>query len=416
MTESLHIVELRAENVKRLRAARVRPDGTIVTVSGPNGAGKSTLLDSIMMALGGKGAQPSQPIRTGAESAEIVVDLGRFRVRRTMRHGGADTLTVETPEGAAYRSPQRMLDDLLGDLTFDPLEFARRKPTEQADTLSRLAKLDLSDLDRAEKAAFERRTDLNRRVRDIEGRLRSMPEDPDAPEAEVSAADLRTRLATALRARESERSAIGATRATEGRIADLERDLAEARDLLEKQVAVVSVAAQAVAAAGDPDQIQADLGAIEQNNARARQAAERRKVGDELAGVRAQVDQLDAAVTDARRQRAERIAASPMPLPELSLGHGEVLWRGLPLEQASQAERLRVAAAIGMALNPTIRVLLIRDGSLMDNASLAALAQMADEHGYQVWLERVAESGQGVGIVIEDGEVVAGGVTDEVAP
>lgn len=416
MTESLHIVELRAENVKRLRAARVRPDGTIVTVSGPNGAGKSTLLDSIMMALGGKGAQPSQPIRTGAESAEIVVDLGRFRVRRTMRHGGADTLTVETPEGAAYRSPQRMLDDLLGDLTFDPLEFARRKPTEQADTLSRLAKLDLSDLDRAERAAFERRTDLNRRVRDIEGRLREMPDDSDAPAEEVSAADLRNRLTVSIRAQQAVAEAQRTERQLDASVERARATLAQLTHQHQASLDALKAAEDWAATVGRADQLEAELVTIEENNARARQAAERRRVGDELAGVRAQVDQLDAAVTDARRQRAERIAASPMPLPELSLGHGEVLWRGLPLEQASQAERLRVAAAIGMALNPTIRVLLIRDGSLMDNASLAALAQMADEHGYQVWLERVAESGQGVGIVIEDGEVVAGGVTDEVAP
>ena len=411
-SEALRIVELRAENIKRLRAAHVRPDGSIVTVSGPNGAGKSSLLDAIMMALGGKDAQPSQPIHSDASVAEVELDLGRFRVRRVLRRNSPGKLTIESADGALYRSPQAMLDGLLGDLTFDPLEFSRRKPAEQAVTLSRLANLDLSDLDQAERAAFERRTDLNRRVRDIEGRLREMPEDPDAPAEEVSASDLRNRMAEAIRAQRDLSDAMAEAEQIFAQLEEARRRLEDFQQRRKQSLEAMPALEAAARLAGDPDQIQADLAEIDVRNASARQAAERHRVGDELAGVRAQVDQLDAAIADARRHRAARIAESAMPLPELSLGQGEVLWRGLPLEQASQAERLRVAAAIGMALNPQIRVLLIRDGSLMDQASLAALAQMAEEHGYQVWLERVAESGEGVRIVIEDGQVVAGGLDE----
>jgi len=76
---------------------------------------------------------------------------------------------------------------------------------------------------------------------------------------------------------------------------------------------------------------------------------------------------------------------------------------GVPFEQASSAEQLRCSVAMGLALNPKLRVLLIRDGSLLDEDSLRMVAEMADAQGAQVWLERV---GDGVaGVLIEDGEV-----------
>ena len=57
-----------------------------------------------------------------------------------------------------------------------------------------------------------------------------------------------------------------------------------------------------------------------------------------------------------------------------------------------------------MALNPTVRVLRVTDGSLLDSENLELLAELAREHDFQVWVERVDESGT-VGVVIEDGQV-----------
>ena len=77
---------------------------------------------------------------------------------------------------------------------------------------------------------------------------------------------------------------------------------------------------------------------------------------------------------------------------------------GKPFDQASSAEQLRVSVAMGIALNPTLRVLLVRDGSLLDKESFKMMAEMASEADAQVWIERV-EDDDHVGIVIEDGAV-----------
>ena len=66
----------------------------------------------------------------------------------------------------------------------------------------------------------------------------------------------------------------------------------------------------------------------------------------------------------------------------------------------------RVSVAMAMALNPEVRVIRITDGSLLDSENLRVIGEMASAGDFQVWVERVDESGK-VGITIEDGEVVA---------
>ncbi len=79
---------------------------------------------------------------------------------------------------------------------------------------------------------------------------------------------------------------------------------------------------------------------------------------------------------------------------------------GVPLTQASDAEQLRASLAIAMALNPKLRVIRVRDGSLLDSNAMKIIAEMAETKDFQVWIERVDDSGK-VGFVLEDGHVVA---------
>src|SRR3990172_2313145 len=138
----LRIVKLEAANVKRLTAVEITPDGSLIVVGGKNGAGKTSVLDSIAMALGGKDLVPELPLRRGADHGHVEVDLGDLVVRRTFTEKGGGTLTVGNKDGAIYKSPQKILDQLVGRLSFDPLDFARMDPRQQRETLRSLVGLD----------------------------------------------------------------------------------------------------------------------------------------------------------------------------------------------------------------------------------------------------------------------------------
>ena len=137
---------------------------------------------------------------------------------------------------------------------------------------------------------------------------------------------------------------------------------------------------------------------VEQQRDRARRAMElleKKRVASML------TDEIE--MIDAEKQRL--VEAAGLPVPGLGFTEDGVTFKGFPFDQASGAEQLRVSVAIAMAANPTLRVLRIKDGSLLDPSSLEIVADMLREHDYQLWIERVDVSGK-VGIVMQDGEAL----------
>ena len=186
----MKIIELQAENVKRLKAVEIRPDGTVQVIGGNNAQGKSSVLDAIWLALGGGKASKDTPvpIREGQDHASVRLDLGDLVVTRTWTKKGTN-LKVESADGAAYRSPQSMLDALVGQLSFDPLAFTRLSPKEQREALLDLVDLGDVDLDAiaAERAdLYQQRTDVGRQGKSIG----DVEIDDSLPAEETSAVDL----------------------------------------------------------------------------------------------------------------------------------------------------------------------------------------------------------------------------------
>lgn len=412
----LHIVELRAENVKRLRAVHIKPnpDGSMVVLSGSNGAGKSSVLDAISMALGGRDQIPHEPIRRGEDRAEVVVDLGEIVVRRTFTPTGGGALTVSNRDGAKFSSPQTMLDALVGRLTFDPLEFSREKPSRQAEILRDLVGLDVSDIDAERERVYAERTDSNRQVKAMQARLDAMPHHPDAPKDPVNVSELADELAEA-EDRNRQHASLRDLHQTHERdlldvkkvVAELRRRLAEAEaDLVEAEKIAADYRTR-VAGLQDIETapIRQQLRDAESINRKVRENHERANLAIERVMASGASDRLSERIAALDEQRAARIASAPMPVDGLGFNEdGRVTLNGIALEQASAGERLRVSVAIGLAMNPRLRVLLIRDASLLDSESMRIVADMASRAGSQLWVERV-ESSDATTIVIEDGQV-----------
>jgi hypothetical protein len=95
-----------------------------------------------------------------------------------------------------------------------------------------------------------------------------------------------------------------------------------------------------------------------------------------------------------------------MPVPGLSFNESELLYNDIPLSQASDGEKLMIGLGISMALNPKLRVLRIKDGSLLDESNRQIIREQLKDKDYQLWFESVS-SDKSVGIFIEDGGVVA---------
>jgi hypothetical protein len=115
---------------------------------------------------------------------------------------------------------------------------------------------------------------------------------------------------------------------------------------------------------------------------------------------------LTRSIEDRMAQINRAVEAAQMPYPGLTLASGQVMLGGVPFEQASSAEQWRACVGIAMAENPSLRTILVRQGSLLDSKSTAVIAEMAADRGYQVIVEKVDESGK-VGIVMVEGAVAS---------
>lgn len=420
----LRIVELRAENLKRLKAVEIKPDGDVVVIAGRNGQGKTSVLDAIEFALAGTAAQKTtpRPIRDGEDTAHVVLDLGDLIVRREWK-GERQNLAVTARDGAKYSSPQRMLDDLIGRLSFDPLAFSQLSEKDQRAQLLSLVELpfDLDHLEAERRAVYDERTAINRDAKERLAQLQGMerprdglPAEPVEP-AEVS---LQERIAAYDYARaecDAYRNERAAHNQAAERLSAAKAALTEAQAEVERAQLNLELNPAPTATPPDLEPLRRAISDAEEHNRQARAeaaetnrqiaaAAEYARQQQILSDVKDAADNLTDRLGEIDQRKADALAAAKMPVDGLGFDDTGVTFNGVPFSQCSAAERLRVSLAMAMALNPRLRVIRITDGSLLDSSNMALIGEMAGEHGFQVWVERVDESGT-VGVVIEDGEV-----------
>lgn len=423
----MRILKLTAENVKKLRVVEITPTGDVVQITGKNGQGKTSVLDAIWWALAGTKPIQAAPIRKGQTKARIRLDLGELVVERRFGPKGS-VLSVESEKGARYGSPQTVLDALLGALSFDPLDFVAQDARKQFETLRRIVPLevDVDELDALNRGDFDRRTEVNREARTAKAQAEGITLAPDVPAEPIDTAALLARIRDAaktnagIEAQRGERrlalEAIGHVRAAAHHDRLRAQELRAEADRLDREAATQEERAdreerELLDLPSLPDLV--DVDAVTQDLERAHavnKLVEQRQQRDGWAADAAELEersrQLTAQIEARQQAKASAIEKAPMPVEGLGFGDGVVLFGGIPFDQASTAEQLRVSLAIAMAANPKLRVIRIKEGSLLDKDGQRLIAEMAQQHDYQLWVEAVDDSGK-LGFYIEDGQVVA---------
>ena len=417
----MKIIRLTAENIKRLRAVEITPDGNMVVIGGRNAQGKTSVLDSIMYALAGASAIPNKPIRNGEDHAKIVCELDDLIITRTFTHKGG-LLTVSNKAGAKHASPQAILDKLTGKLTFDPLAFARMEPREQFEMLKSLVELDFTEMDSKRQELYDERTIVNREGKNLVSQI-ELPEFPNVPALEVSVSELMKEL----RQREICNHGNNDKRESLNRINNKVREQAFRVEGIIEQIALLNTElGEAKVQLGKLQQSQitqklevtslqdASVQEVEAQIAEAETLNQKVRSNRELARRQLLLDEkrteyqnLTAKIQEIDEAKAKALSEATFPIAGLSFsGEGQpvVIYNGIPFSQCSSSEQLRVSLAMGLAMNPKLKVVLIRDGSLLDEDNLNMIAEMAAVADAQVWLEKVGE-GEDVSIIIEDGMI-----------
>ncbi len=239
---------------------------------------------------------------------------------------------------------------------------------------------------------------------------------PEIPEP-VDEAEIERRIASAqgeLRAAVAHNHTVVSARAERSnamdRIEHADDEIAAAAALRKVAAVNIATARRAVEDAPKPAtpintaEVEAKIGAARVSNENTRRWDERERLCQAHAKAKSASSVLTKAMETRDAEKLAAIAASDLPVEGLGITTECVTLDGLPFEQASGADQLLASTAISVARSPRLRVICIRDGSLLDDAHLAKLGKYARERKLQVFIERVNSSGT-VGFVIEDGTV-----------
>ena len=409
----MKIIEFRAERFKRLSAVEITPVGNTVIISGRNGQGKSSVLDAIWLALGGgnatKDSATTVPIKEGEKDAVVRLDLGDIVVTRKWTASGS-TLTVEGADGRKYSSPQTLLDTLVGTISFDPLSFAKMPPMEQRSQLIDLVKLpvDLDELSAQRKAFYDQRTFVNRELKTIQAELAGIQlPDNDVPEEEISIAEMTRIIGMA----QDQRSRIIMGRQ---RIQEMAEKGKALRELIQQKTEELTALANQIRSktemlesCKEPDvqAMRSQLENAEQINKLVRQKKHKAELQVRLNDKTTESDGITQQIESIDRTKKEAFLNVRFPVDGLAVDEEGITYNGIPFRQCSSAEQLKVCVAIASALNPEIRVIRVPDASLLDEESMKVMQDLAQQQDIQIWMERVTDGKERVGVVIEDGAV-----------
>lgn len=409
--DGLHILSLEAENFKRLKAIRIVPTpGGMVKLVGRNGQGKTSVIDAIAAALGGKEHLPAVPVRVGQDEGEIKIDLGSLKVRLGFDKTRGSWLSVISDD-KRLKTPQQVLDRMASELTLDPMEFMQLKADERIAVIKKLIPgFDFAANARSRKDAYDRRTDIGRDYKREKAVLDSMPVQPMERPLEINvsavAAELRVAEEHNIKAAGIERQKTTIDAKIEGLQAEISewkaRIIAAFREIVALQEQYDSLAAIDDI---DTSGLHATLAAAHDTNRAAEQYDRAISMLKAVEDHRNELRRLDVAINNLDDLKVKAVQDAKLPVENLGFGDEDVTIDGLPYEQASSSQQLMVATAITMSLRPTLRVILVRQGPLLDPEHLTLLAKIAAERGYQLWLERI-DDGKESGIIIEDGEVL----------
>lgn len=414
--EKMRIINLQAENIKRLVAVEITPKDNLVQITGKNGQGKTSVLDCIWWALEGAKNIQSEPIRKGADSAFIKLSLGEGQqveliVSRTFikKESGEVTtkLRILNEDGKTIPGGgQAMLDKFLDALSLDPLEFKRMKPKEQFDMLKTfIPEVNFAEIEQKNQSDYDERRHINRSIKEkiaVLERQKKLLKSKDP----VKSID-KTTILEQLKEAEAHNNDVTERKNNRKMMAQrIEENKKAIQQLTEENNKIQSklVSAGELPQLKDINSFVTELNKADEINEQARLYDEVEKSSKEIDDLIKKVNQLTDEMKKREEFKNEKIAQANLPVEGIGFGDGIILLNGVPFNQASDAEQLKACIAISMAKDPELKVIRVRDGSLLDEDSEKIIREEAAKRGFDVWQEKVDSSGK-IGFVIEDGKL-----------
>lgn len=409
--ENIKINKLEIENVKRVKAVKIEPTPTGLTVvGGKNNQGKTSVLDSIAWALGGEKYRPSQAQREGSVLPPALrVQLSNGLI--VERKGKNSDLKVIDPNGK--KGGQQLLNEFVEQLAIDLPKFMESTGKEKAQTLLKIIGVgdELIKLEINEQELYNQR----RTIGQIADQKKKYADEQvfyqEAPKELVSPSELIKQQQDIL-ARNGEnqrkRDRALSLHAERNRLAEKVNALREELEKYQQQLIKVdedmTIAYKSAEELKDEStaELEASISNIDEINRKVRANLDKEKAEEDAKNYKDQYDALTAQINQIRNAKFDLLNKADMPLPELSVENGELIYKGYKWDNMSGSDQLKVATAIVRKLNPKCGFVLLDKLEQMDIETMNEFGHWLEQEGLQAIATRVS-TGDECSIIIEDG-------------
>jgi len=404
---SVKINKLEIENVKRIKAVKVEPTQNGLTIiGGNNNQGKTSVLDAIAWALGGDKYKPSMAQREKSvipPNLHIVMSNGLVVERK----GKNSSLKVTDPNGK--KGGQQLLNEFVEQLALDLPKFMESSSQDKAKALLKIIGIGdkLTVLDKKEKELYNRRLTIGQIADQKTKFAKEQPYYPDAPKELISPTEL-------IRQQQDILAQNGENQRKRERLYQLEQQYQNITEklqaILQKQKEIeedLKVARKSAENLYDEStaKLEESISNIEEINRKVRANLDKDRAEEDAQEYKNQYAQLTKEIDDTRQEKTDLLKTVKLPLPELSVEEGELIYKGQRWDNMSGSDRLKVSTAIVRELNPNCGFVLLDKLEQMDIDTLNEFGQWLEAEGLQAIATRVS-TGEECSIIIEDGYVV----------
>ncbi len=429
-------------------------EGKSVVIKSKNGIGKSSFINAIWTALTGSKEVPKSPIHENQKSASIEVEIKKgddiFIVRKEFRENKRPALVVQNKNNTRHSSPQKMIDELIGNISFDVFDFIRKTPLEQKREFERLFNIDLSSLEKDKAEVLSAKRDKKKKHEYLEQSLQSKIASLNVENMEIKKVEeeINSIFSSKENFIEAEDNYIKISgekvkkeeklnnlrheymscdsklpikeeilRKTNKDISDLElmiKKKKEERDKVTEEVEELRTKLSSIEKEAKgvnyeisilhekmPGEIQAEL--VKYNELQRKltmkkeylekENKEKENIVKEIKEIEKNIEKDNNFVKDLELTRTELLAEATKIMPEVSLTDEGIQYKGFSLSdnQISHSEIIKIGIKFGMLLNPELKIVRIPDWSEIDSENRKEILKMLKDNEYQLFAEEVTD-------------------------
>jgi uncharacterized phage infection (PIP) family protein YhgE len=275
--------------------------------------------------------------------------------------------------------------------------------------LKLLPSLDFTTLDEERKEAYNKRTVFNRQAEQLKSRLNLI----GLSEAEIATASrestpindvlkridqLQTQFNAASKIKNEKIDAVNKARslnekANEERqriIKQIENLQTVLSSIIVPAIPVLDTSVEDTTLGNTQDEVtklKEMLKEAESTNRRAEMLRKYDELHAEFEVIQKSSENATARINEIDTHKTTAMESAIYPIEGLGIDDTEVLFNGRPFSNLADSEKLKVSMAMAIAMNPSLRVVFIRDGSLLSSASRKEVMDFAKEHDFQLWME-----------------------------